>query len=78
MGYLPEAMVNYLARLGWSHGDQEVFSREELVKHFTLDPVSKTGAIFDFEKLKWLNAHYIRLFSPETLLEQTRPFLVKA
>ncbi len=60
LGYLPEALVNYLARLGWSHGDQEIFSREELCRYFTLDKVGKTPAIFDQAKLDWLNAHYLR------------------
>ena len=78
MGYLPEAMINYLARLGWSHGDQEVFSREELIKNFSLDPVSKTGAIFDFEKLKWLNGLYIRQALPERIYDLCLPHLEAA
>lgn len=61
MGYLPETLVNYLARLGWSHGDQEIFSREELCRYFTLDKVGKTPAVFDQAKLDWLNAHYLRM-----------------
>jgi len=60
MGYLPEALINYLARLGWSHGDQEIFSREELIKYFSLDAVGKKGAVFDPEKLAWLNGMYLR------------------
>ena len=60
LGYLPEALVNYLARLGWSHGDQEIFSREELCRYFTLEKVGSTPAIFDQAKLDWLNAHYLR------------------
>lgn len=59
-GYLPEAIINYLARLGWSHKDQEVFSRAELIEYFSLDQVGKKGAIFDKEKLNWLNALYIK------------------
>lgn len=78
MGYLPEAVVNYLARLGWGHGDQEIFSREELIGLFKIEKVNKTSAVFDIEKLKWLNSHYIRLLSPESLLGHTRPFLEKA
>ena len=60
MGILPEAMVNYLARLGWSHGDQEIFSREELVRHFDLAHVGAAGAVFDLAKLEWLNHHWIK------------------
>lgn len=59
-GYLPEALLNYLARLGWAHGDQEIFSREELINYFSLDHVGKKGAIFDGAKLQWLNGVYIR------------------
>ena len=59
-GYLPEAIVNYLTRLGWSHGDQEIFSRDELIEKFTLDNVGKSAAVFNPEKLEWLNGWYIR------------------
>ncbi len=59
-GYLPEAVVNYLARLGWSHGDDEIFSREQLVEWFDLDHITPSAAQFNTEKLKWLNAHYIK------------------
>lgn len=58
-GYLPDAVINYLARLGWSHGDQEVFSREELIKYFDIAQVSKSASVFNHEKLLWLNHHYI-------------------
>jgi len=60
MGYLPEALVNYLVRLGWAHGDQEIFSLQELVGLFSLEAVGKSPAVFNPEKLLWLNAHYIR------------------
>lgn len=60
-GYLPHAVINYLARLGWGHGDQEVFSLEELVRFFTLEKIGKSNAVFNVEKLMWLNSHYIRL-----------------
>lgn len=60
LGYMPDALVNYLVRLGWSHGDQEIFSREELIKFFTLSGVGKKGSIFDIEKLNWLNGVYLR------------------
>jgi len=59
-GYLPEAMINYLTRLGWSYGDEEIFSKEELIEKFTLDNVGKSPAVFNPEKLQWLNAHYIK------------------
>ena len=59
-GYLPEAIVNYLARLGWSHGDDEVFSRAQLVEWFDLDHITPSAAQFNTEKLNWLNAHYIK------------------
>ncbi len=59
-GYLPEALVNYLARLGWSSGDQEIFSREELIEKFDLGHVGTAAAVFNPEKLIWLNAHYIK------------------
>ena len=59
-GYLPEAIVNYLARLGWSHGDDEIFSRQQLVEWFDLDHITPSAAQFNTEKLNWLNAHYIK------------------
>lgn len=64
-GYLPEALLNYLVRLGWSHGDQEIFTREEMIKLFTLDSVSKSASAFNTEKLQWLNHHYINHLAPE-------------
>jgi glutamyl-tRNA synthetase len=78
MGYLPEAMLNYIARLGWGHGDQEIFSKEELIKLFTLEKVNKTSAVFDTDKLDWLNAHYIRQLKPEQVAEHCLPFLKEA
>ena len=59
-GFLSDALFNYLVRLGWAHGDQEVFSKEEMIKFFTLEKVGKKGAIFDTKKLLWLNGIYIR------------------
>ncbi|MFO7568537.1 MAG: glutamate--tRNA ligase [Smithellaceae bacterium] len=73
MGYLPEALVNYLVRLGWSHGDQEIFSPSELIEHFALDSVGKSPAVFNPEKLLWLNAHYIKEAKPERLAEEMKP-----
>nr|BAL60089.1 glutamyl-tRNA synthetase [Candidatus Acetothermum autotrophicum] len=76
-GVLPEALVNYLARLGWSHGDQEIFSTEELIENFSLEAVHPSAAIFDEEKLFWVNQHYIKTGDPKRLGELVRPFLVK-
>ncbi|MCB1960875.1 MAG: glutamate--tRNA ligase, partial [Rhodocyclaceae bacterium] len=66
-GYLPEAVINYLARLGWSHGDDEVFSRARFVDWFNLDHITPSAAQFNTEKLNWLNAHYIKA-SPDAVL----------
>jgi glutamyl-tRNA synthetase len=73
-GYLPQALVNYLARLGWSHGDQEIFSRSELIKYFTLDHVTKSPGVFDEEKLQWLNGHYIKEMPPLELARELTPY----
>lgn len=59
-GYLPEALINYLVRLGWSHGDQEIFTREEMINLFTLDAITKSASGFNTKKLDWLNAHYMK------------------
>ena len=75
MGYLPAALRNYLARLGWSHGDDEIFSTEELVRWFDLDGVGKSPSRFDFAKLENLNGHYIRHTPDAELLEQFLTFL---
>ena len=74
MGYLPEAVVNYLVRLGWSHGDQEIFSMDELARLFTLESVGKSAAVFNPEKLLWLNQHYIRTYAADKLVENMKPF----
>lgn len=66
-GYLPETMLNFLARLGWSHGDQEVFTIEEMIKFFTFEHVQKSSAVFNAEKLLWLNGEHIRRAKPECL-----------
>jgi len=66
-GYLADAVVNYLARLGWSHGDEEVFSRQQLIELFDVREVGKAAARFDQHKLDWLNAHYLRCATPESL-----------
>ena len=77
MGYLPEAVVNYLVRLGWSYGDQEIFSLDELIRTFTLESVGKSAAIFNPEKLLWLNQHYIKECESERLAQETTPFWQK-
>ena len=69
-GYLPEAMLNHLARLGWSHGDQEIFSRDELVELFDISAVNRAAASFDTEKLDWLNRHYVKASTAEHLGEE--------
>ena len=69
MGYLPAALRNYLVRLGWSHGDQEVFSTEEMIRYFDLDRVGRSAARFDFQKLENLNGQYMRAAADADLLE---------
>src|SRR5690554_361042 len=64
-GYLPEAVLNYLVRLGWSHGDQEVFSREEMIQFFKLSDINKAASAFNTEKLNWLNQHYMKTLPAE-------------
>ena len=77
-GYLPEAVLNYIAKLGWGHKDQEIFSREELTELFSLEGVGKNPAVFDVEKLKWLNGHYIRTALPERVIDLCEPLLIEA
>jgi glutamyl-tRNA synthetase len=77
-GIPPEAMVNYLARLGWSHGDQEIFSRAELIERFDIKDVSSSGAIFDQAKLEWLSHEYIKATDGARLAARIRPFLAEA
>ncbi|MCX5805401.1 MAG: glutamate--tRNA ligase [Proteobacteria bacterium] len=74
-GFLSEALLNYLSRLGWAHGDQEVFSREELIENFTLEHVGKSPAIFDIDKLLWLNSHYLKTLPEQTIADRLIPFL---
>ncbi|WP_199611385.1 glutamate--tRNA ligase [Flocculibacter collagenilyticus] len=68
-GYLPEALLNYLVRLGWSHGDQEIFTLEEMKSLFSLEGVSKSASAFNTEKLNWINQHYIKESDPEHVAE---------
>jgi glutamyl-tRNA synthetase len=63
-GYLPHALLNYIVRLGWSHGDQELFSREDMVRLFRVDDVNKSASRFDFDKLAWVNQHYLKTDDP--------------
>jgi len=78
LGFLPEAMLNYLARLGWSHGDQEIFSREELIQHFDLAHVGSADAVFDLEKLHWVNHQWIKALPAERVARDLVPFLERA
>jgi glutamyl-tRNA synthetase len=75
MGYLPEAMRNYLVRLGWSHGDDEIISTEQLIEWFDLDAVGRSPARFDFAKLGDLNGHYIRKASDDELVRRLKELL---
>ena len=77
-GIVPDAMVNYLVRLGWSHGDQEVFTRDELVRLFDVKDVASSGAVFDLAKLEWLNQEYIKRMEGERLAALARPFIERA
>jgi glutamyl-tRNA synthetase len=78
-GYLPEAMVNYLARVGWSYDDKtEIFSREELIRYFDLPGVNSSPARFSYERLNWMNGYYIRQMDPADLAERLVPFLAEA
>lgn len=79
MGYLPDALVNFLALLGWTpDGDQEIFSRDELIEQFTLDRVAKNPAVFDIEKLNWINFHYMKQLDEDQLYAVCLPHLQKA
>jgi glutamyl-tRNA synthetase len=78
MGILPEAMLNYLARLGWSHGDQEIFSLDEMVRYFDLAHVGSADAVFDLEKFKWVNHQWIKALPAERLARDLVPFLEQA
>jgi glutamyl-tRNA synthetase len=78
LGYLPDALVNYLARLGWSHGDQELFTRAELIEHFTLETVGRSAGVFNPEKLEWVNFQYLKAIPPPELVERLVPFLERA
>ncbi|WP_420394053.1 glutamate--tRNA ligase [Acuticoccus sp.] len=73
MGYLPEALRNYLVRLGWSHGDEEFFTTQEMIEHFGLEAVGRSPARFDFVKLESMNGHYMRQAAPDRLMDALGP-----
>jgi glutamyl-tRNA synthetase len=77
-GYLPHAILNYLVRLGWSHGDQEIFSREEMIALFDIGDVNKAASRFDTEKLAWLNQHYLKTDDPQALAPEFEWHLARA
>ncbi len=74
-GYLPEALLNYLVRLGWSHGDQEIFSVKEMTELFEIKDINRAPSAFNTDKLRWLNQHYIKATPKDRLAELLRPFL---
>jgi glutamyl-tRNA synthetase len=76
-GYFPETLLNYLARMGWSHGDQEIFSKQELIQFFGFDACGKSPGIFNAEKLLWLNFHYLKERTPTQLAREVMPFIEK-
>ena len=76
-GFLPEAMINFLARLSWSHGDQEVFSVDELIELFTLDEINKSGAVFEDSKLRWMNQQHLKRADLGRLLDLVEPFVIR-
>ncbi len=77
-GYLPDAMVNYLARLGWSHGDDEIFTRAQFLEWFNLDHLGRSAGQFDEAKLRWVNAQHMKAMGDAQLAELVKPFVVKA
>lgn len=74
-GYLPHAILNYLVRLGWAYGDQEIFSMDEILQYFRIDRVNSSASQFNTEKLRWLNQHYLKESTPEALLPELLPQL---
>jgi glutamyl-tRNA synthetase len=75
LGFLPDGLVNYLARLGWSHGDQEVFTRDELIAAFNLEAIGKAAGVFDPEKMRWVNWNHLKALAPAELVRAARPFV---
>jgi len=76
-GYLPEAMLNFLARLGWSHGDQEVFTTDELVSLFSIPEINKSGAVFESTKLNWINQQHLKAADLDRLVDLVEPFVLR-
>ena len=74
-GFLAEALMNYLARLGWAHGDEEIFSKSDLIEKFDISNVGRSPAIFDMDKLLWLNGHYMKTIPPDEIASRLVPFL---
>lgn len=77
-GYLADAMVNYLARLGWSHGDDEIFSRQQFLEWFNLDHLGRSAGQFDEAKLRWVNAQHLKAMDDVALAAKVKPFMIKA
>lgn len=77
-GYLPDAMLNFLARIGWSHGDEEVFTPEELIQKFSIEGIGKTAGVFPADKLVWLNYERIKAMDPAALARRVKPFVEQA
>jgi len=77
-GYLKEAVINYLVRLGWSHGDQEVFSLQEMIELFDIDDINKSSSSLNMEKLQWLNQHYMKQMTPQQLAEELQFYIERA
>ncbi len=75
MGYLPDAVINFLARLGWSHGDQEIFTRAELIEHFSLDNVGSSAGVFNGEKLEWVNFQHLKTLPAPQLAAAVKPLI---
>ena len=75
MGFLSDAVVNYLVRLGWSHGDEEIFSRADLIEKFSVESIGKSAGVFDLDKMQWLNGHYLKQLTPADLARAVRPFI---
>lgn len=78
LGFLPAGLVNYLARLGWSHGDQEVFTRDELIAAFNVEAIGKSAGVFDLEKMRWVNWSHQKVLTPGALVRAARPYIAAA
>jgi glutamyl-tRNA synthetase len=78
LGFLPAGVVNYLARLGWSHGDQEVFTRDELIAAFNIEAIGKSAGVFDLEKMRWVNWNHQKALPPAELVHAAKPYLAAA